>query len=107
MIKSITLLKRKPGITQEEFDRYWKEKHGPLAAALLPGLRKYIQDHLIEMPGLKYEFDGIAEIYFDNVEALQKYLAWRQTKEGKALLDDEKKFFSGMARYVVEEHVMK
>ena len=39
MIKSIALAHRKPGLTREEYNRYWKEEHGPLAARLLPGLR--------------------------------------------------------------------
>jgi len=50
LIKSITLAYRKPGMTREEFNQYWLEKHGPLAARLIPGVRKYVQNHFISAP---------------------------------------------------------
>jgi hypothetical protein len=55
---------------------------------------------------LKYEGDGFVELWFDDLEAVRKYLAWRQTDAGRALLDDEDKFVdrSKTVRYVVEEY---
>ena len=44
MIQEIVLLRRRPGMGRDEFRRYWRETHGPLAAKL-PGLRKYVQAH--------------------------------------------------------------
>ena len=32
MIKSIVVAHRKTGLSQEEYNKYWLEKHGPLAA---------------------------------------------------------------------------
>ena len=32
VIRLVSLLKRKPGTTHEEFLRYWRENHGPLIA---------------------------------------------------------------------------
>ncbi len=109
MIKMVVLVKRKSSLTYEEFQQHWKETHGPLAAKVVPGMRKYIQDHLVELPGVKNEFDGITEVWFDDVEAFQRYLAWRQTDEAKVLHDDEDKFvdMSMVVRYIVEEHIMK
>lgn len=109
MIKSISLAKRKPGLTHEEYSRYWLEKHGPLAAKMIPGMRRYVQNHLIEIPGLKYDIDGIVEMWWDDVEAYQKYWAWRQTPEAKILQDDVNKFTdqSSRVRYIVEEHIIK
>ena len=40
MIKSISLLTRKPGMTHEQFMTHWVETHAPLAHAV-PGLRRY------------------------------------------------------------------
>ena len=37
MVKLTCLLKRKPGLTPEEFHAYWKERHGPLMAASQSG----------------------------------------------------------------------
>jgi uncharacterized protein (TIGR02118 family) len=47
MIKVMVMVKRKPGISREEFYKYWKEVHGPLMARHIPGLRKYVQNHYI------------------------------------------------------------
>jgi hypothetical protein len=39
MIKTVTLFKKKPGLSTEEFLRHWKDTHGPLAATVVPGLK--------------------------------------------------------------------
>lgn len=108
MLKLIALISRKSGLTDEEFYKYWKEKHGPLAAKTIPGLRKYIQNHLVRLPGIKYDGDGFVELWFDNLEAYEKFLTWRQSDGAKVLLDDEDKFMdrSKIVRYVVEEHII-
>jgi uncharacterized protein (TIGR02118 family) len=108
MLKLIALISRKSGLTGEEFYKYWKEKHGPLAAKIIPGLRKYIQNHLVRLPGIKYDGDGFVELWFDNLEAYEKFLTWRQSDGAKVLLDDEDKFMdrSKLVRYVVEEHII-
>ncbi|MGA2468983.1 MAG: EthD domain-containing protein [Thermodesulfobacteriota bacterium] len=108
MIKIIALIFKKPDLSDEGFSRYWKEKHGPLAAKVIPGLRKYTQSHLLKLPGLKYEGDGLVELWFDDLEGVKKYLAWRQSDAARPLLDDEDKFIdrSKSVRYAVEEHVI-
>ena len=108
MVKSFVLFKKRADLTQEEFLRYWKEKHGPLAAKVIPGLRKYVQCHPIKVPGVEFEYDGITETWWDSAEAYQNYLSWRRSEEAKVLRDDEKKFAEGKSaiRCVVEEHVI-
>ena len=49
------------------------------------------------MPGFECEIDGIAEIWWDSIEALQNYLAWRQTEEAKMLIEDENQFIDKSA----------
>ena len=106
MIKLMALLFKKPGLTDEEFKGYWKGKHGALAGKIIPELRKYSQNHFIKLPGLKYEGDGFAELWFDDLGGVKKYLAWRQTAAAQPLLEDESKFLdqSKTLRYVVEEY---
>lgn len=109
MIKSISLVHRKAGLTREEYNRHWKEIHGPLAAGLIPGLRKYVQNHFIAVPGFEYEGDGIVEMWYDSVEDFRKSLDFVQSKAGSELakdgdsIADMKKGFL----WVVEEHVIK
>ena len=51
------------------------------------------------------DYDGIAELWFDNVEAL---LAARQSQEWKASTEDEKNFIDHkkVAYFVSEEHII-
>jgi uncharacterized protein (TIGR02118 family) len=108
MIKVIALIYKKSGLTDAEFSRYWRETHGPLAAKVIPGLRTYIQNHVVKLPGVTYEGDGFVEIWFDNMEAYDRYMTWRQSDDAKVLRDDEDAFIdrSRIMRYVVEEHVI-
>ena len=105
MLKLMSLLFKKSGLTDEEFNTYWREKHGPLAAKIIPGLKKYTQSHFIRRP-YPNSGDGFAELWFDDLEAIRKFSAWRETAAGKPLLEDEDKFMdrSKTVRYIVEEH---
>ena len=72
----------------------------------IPRLRRLVQSRRIAVPGDKYhpDYDGMAELWFDNVEAL---LAARQSPEWKASSDDEANFVdhNKVAYFVTEEHV--
>jgi uncharacterized protein (TIGR02118 family) len=71
MIKLVYCVTQKPGLTDEEFSRYWKDVHGPIAARI-PRLQKLIQSHRLTIPGDKRgaDYDGMTELWFDNVDAL-------------------------------------
>ncbi len=105
MIKVVGLLTRKEGITHEEFVRHWYEVHGPLAYAV-PGIRRYVQSHIIgtrtrsDVPETDVEVDGIAELWYDDLEGLQRAAA---TPEMKALTDDGALFIGRIKSYVIEE----
>lgn len=106
MIKTITIAHRKQGMTHEEYNKYWLETHGPLAARLIPGIKRYVQNHYVPVPGVEYEGDGIVEMWYDDVETWQKSMkAIRASKELKA---DGANFIGPGKNYlwVVEEHVI-
>jgi uncharacterized protein (TIGR02118 family) len=85
MIQEIVLLRRRPGMDRDEFLRHWREIHGPLAAKL-PGLRKYVQAHVIPDPSqADPAYDGIAELWFDSPEAFPAAIA---SPEGQAARAD-------------------
>ncbi len=108
MVKSISLAYRKAGWTREEYNKYWKEQHGPMAARMIPGLRKYVQNHFIPIPGREYEGDGIVEMWYDDVEAFEKSMEFIQSEAGKELALDGAKFSEMRGGlWVVEEHVIK
>jgi uncharacterized protein (TIGR02118 family) len=106
MIKTLTFLKRKPDLTREEFLLHWKETHGPIAAKLVPGFKRYAQYH--PATGFETDIDGIAVFWWDSQEAFENFLSWRKTDEAKPLLEDEENFMDSRqsVRFLAEEYVI-
>ena len=73
MIKFIALITRKDGMAFDAFDTHWRDVHGPLIAQA-PGLRRYVQSHLVNDLGPEYPqaFDGMSEAWFDDLDAFVK-----------------------------------
>src|SRR5512138_2240030 len=73
LIKSISLLTRKAGMTHAQFVAHWVDVHAPLALSV-PGLRRYVQSHIVEertrpdIPATDVDIDGIAELWYDDRE---------------------------------------
>jgi uncharacterized protein (TIGR02118 family) len=105
MIKLVYCITKKAGLTDEEFFHYWKNIHGPIGARI-PGVRRLVQSHRLAASDMRQpDFDGMAELWFDNVEDL---LAARKSAEWKAASDDEANFIdrTRVAYFVSEEHVI-
>lgn len=112
MIKSITFLRRKPGLSHEQFCQYWNREHASLFVRIVPGLRRYVQNVPIRVSGSQEgdEIDGIAETWYDDLDAINAMLEWRKSEAGKALTADEEKFIDKnktVTRYLVQENVIK
>ncbi len=107
MIKVVASFKRKAGSSVEDFQRYWHDVHGPLAAEL-PGLRRYVQCHTLHGGYRKGEpvYDGVAEVWFDDTEALRKLAGHPAFK---AVQEDEPRFMdvATMAQIVTDDHLVK
>ena len=108
MIKSVSLLTRKAGMTHAQFVKHWVEVHAPLALAV-PGLRRYVQSHIVEertrpdIPTTDVEVDGIAELWYDDREVMARAHASRQAK---ALFADGALFIGQIKSFTVEEKVI-
>ncbi len=89
--KLIAFLTRRPDVSVDFFQTYWREKHGPLAARI-PGNRRYVQCHArrgIYATGRTPAFDGIPMSWFDDREALR---AAARSPEYDATRADEPNF---------------
>src|SRR5713101_497663 len=108
MIKSIGLLTRKEGSSHEDFVKHWLEVHAPLAHAV-PGLRRYVQSHILsertrpDIPATDVEIDGIAELWYDDRDAMARALA---SPEAKTLHADGARFIGRIKTYVTEERTI-
>jgi len=106
MVKLVYCISKKAGLSDEEFFRYWEDIHAPIGARI-PLLRKLVQSHRLNVPEDKHrpDYDGMAELWFDDVEAL---LEARQSPEWKASSEDEANFIDHhrVAYFVSEEHLL-
>ncbi len=106
MIKVLSLLNRKDGLSHEEFVKYWMETHGPLAHGV-PGLRRYVQSHITgtrgraDIPQIDMEIDGIAELWYDDAEAMRRSV---ESPEAKRLYADGARFIGRIKTFIIEEH---
>jgi len=86
-VKLIHFLKRKPGVSQDDFVRIWRERHAPALLEAARGLlRKYVQNPqlpldastfegtLFELGGVG-EYAGIEELWFDSLDDLARLRA--------------------------------
>jgi len=72
MIKMIITIKRREGMSHEEFVHYQRESHRPLLMAI-PEARKYIRRFLVSYPiqAPDYsgpDYDSVVEAWFDSME---------------------------------------
>ena len=118
MLKIILCLKRNPSMTRAEFHRYWKEDHAAVMREVAPvlGIRRNVHNRthsttldLAIRQGRgadEDDYDGVAESWFDSMDALMQATA---TDTGKAaakrLREDEMRFidFSRSRIFFVEE----
>ena len=108
MVKSIVVARKKPGMDRTEFNKYWEHTHGPLVAKSIPGLRRYVQNHLVDVPGLEYDGDGVVEMWYDDIDAYLKSMEYLYSEKGRPLMEDGEKFadMTDAKVWIVEEHVM-
>jgi uncharacterized protein (TIGR02118 family) len=103
MIKLVYCITRRRGMTLDEFSRYWREVHGPIGRRI-PGLRRLVQSHPVAHPPdmAPPAFDGMAELWFDDLAALQQA---RQSREWRASSLDEANFIdeTRTAMFLTEE----
>lgn len=117
MLKLVFAIRRREDVPAAEFHRYWLEEHGPLAGGLLEslGARRYVQAHTVQPElnvalagtrGTAEAFDGLAEIWWDSLDA---FLAASTSEEGlragATLMEDEARFidFERSSLFVTEE----
>ena len=118
MVKLVFCLRRLPHLSREEFQRYWRETHGPLVRTHAGALRirRYVQVHTLDDPlqdalrasrGGPEAFDGVAELWWESRADLAAAIADPAGQQAaRELLDDERRFID-LARsplWIGEEH---
>jgi uncharacterized protein (TIGR02118 family) len=80
MIHQLIFAHPKPGMSEEDFQRYWVEEHAVRYASKIPHIKRYCVDTRLPFPPESPDplWSGVAEIWFDNE---QEQLASLQTPE--------------------------
>lgn len=105
MIKLIFCLRRRPELSFEQFQSYWRNVHAPLVRSVAPdlGIVRYVQSHTLQRPEFdtifaargitRPPFDGVAELWWKTRDDM---LYAGSTPEGQtagaALYADEQRF---------------
>jgi uncharacterized protein (TIGR02118 family) len=104
MIKLTFCLTRLPQLSREQFQDYWRGTHAPLVASVAETLqiRRYVQLHSLPPAASEAirasreappDYDGVAELWFDSLEALAQNGARPEAQAaGRLLLEDERRF---------------
>jgi uncharacterized protein (TIGR02118 family) len=101
VIKRITLVRRRDGMSKEDFERHWTTTHAALARRL-PGIRGCRINIARPAPGETLPWDGVGEVWFDS-EAEMEAAFEAMADEFAA---DRALFIGEAVRFVVEEHVV-
>ena len=112
MVKFILLLKRRAGMSFEDFVAYYETTHSVLGRKLLPTALRYERRYLRSMGGVVENtgpddtYDCITEVWFEDHAAMGAALASAAEPKNAALLAaDEANLFdrSKIRFYVVED----
>jgi len=105
MIKSLSLLTRKPGMSVEAFRKVWLEEHAPMVRSV-PEVRRYVLSFPLaeptrpDVPTPEVQCDAIAELWYDDMASLQKAAA---SAEMKKVTDNGARYLGSIKTFVMEE----
>jgi uncharacterized protein (TIGR02118 family) len=106
-VKMICPVRRREGMSHDDFVHHWLGKHVPLALAHHPGLCRYVTNVVdARLSPAGEEWDGIAELHFASAEELRRGLF--DSPEGERIIRaDIERFIARAFAYRVAEYVQK
>ena len=113
MIKVVTLLTRKPGMSREAFIEHYETHHRKIGEKYLSGFAVKYQRRYLHAAGFREQegdalpFDVLMEIWYPDQDTLDAALAVLSTDEAQAeiIADEERLFDRDLIRsYTVEEY---
>jgi hypothetical protein len=98
--KILLLMKRRPGMSVEEFRDYYENNHAPLGAKYSQGITRYVrrylepQPHPETGPAAELPYDVITELWFEDEAIFKGTLQYLTTSiMPDEIVEDEKKLF--------------
>jgi hypothetical protein len=90
MIKMMAVIRRKPGMTQQEYFSYIRDVHGAISKANPLNVRRYIQNHVFDSAfgtagdsayRIVFHRDSVTELWFDSFESMNENFAHPYVRE--------------------------
>jgi uncharacterized protein (TIGR02118 family) len=100
MIKRISFIRRKDGMSEEEFFAYWTGPHADIVRQM-PGVRGLRFGRVRSWTPEEARWDGVGELWFDSIEAALK--AFATEPFASMLAEDRPKFIREAQSCFVEE----
>ena len=94
MIRRVSFIRRKPGMTRQEFVSHWTGRHAEIVRQVpgLRGMRFSLVEHCVPSAA---DWDGVGETWFDSVADADRAFA---TEPFRALLIEDRPLFIGEAQ---------
>ena len=96
MIKTLSLIKRRPDISRDQFREHYETVHAPLALPHMTGLVRYVRYHVDEefegQSGDGVGFDVLSGFWYRDAESTAQMMETLQGEAGKPILADELTF---------------
>lgn len=105
MIKSLSILSRKPELTHAQFKHVWLSDHAPMVRAV-PEVKKYVLSFVTDQPSKAMvavhgiSVDAIAELWYEDKAALARASA---RPEMTAILENGAKYLGAIKTIITEE----
>lgn len=121
MIKLVFSLRRRPDLTRDAFQAYWRDQHAPLVARHADALRirRYVQTHARASEigaaqsaarGSEADvYDGQAELWWDSLDDIVAAVSTPAGQQAaRELLEDEGRFIDleRSPMWIGEEHLV-
>jgi uncharacterized protein (TIGR02118 family) len=106
MVKRMYLMRRRPGLTRDEFAAHWLNVHSEIWKDVR-SIRGYSINVAIDQPEWDLEappWDGVAEFWFDSLQSARETFAPSPLRS--ASLADAENFLGERQAFYVEEHVI-
>lgn len=93
MVKEMVSIKRKAGISSEQFMKKYEEELVPLILRLCPGIKRYVRNY-VRVPLAAPDpnalpFDCITEVWYEDMEAFKAFARLAISEKGKVIFDLE------------------
>jgi uncharacterized protein (TIGR02118 family) len=98
-------MRKKDGMSSEDFLDYWLNSHAPIARDGYAGLKGYVVYPVTGAPrDSEVPYDGVAELWWDSRD---DFVADMRSETAKASTEDLANFTSGFGMLYIDRHEVK